>query len=318
MCVSIQPTGIKNGLRGLTAEAYSGDADVLHIHWIHGPATFENLLGALGRLSVFHAAILLALIRRKRVVWTVHNLFSHERERDWLDRWNAKLLAREAHAILVHGESAIPLVADQLGGKKEKMHVVYHGNYAGVVSPQPPREATGGVRFLFFGSIRRYKGVEDLLAAFLQTTGPHNLHVAGNPKFEELQYVIEDHAAQDPERVTTELQFVSNARLEELLGWCDVVVLPYRDIFTSGSLLMAMTAGRPVIAPRAGLIPEYIDDRAAFLYDPNDLQGLQGALGRAVQCRQLEEMAHHAAARAEEFDWISIGAKLAEIYNGRV
>ena len=314
----IQATGIGNGLRGLMAEARAGDAAVLHLHWIHGSATFENPWGAFIRVSVFHAAILLALARGKRIVWTVHNLVNHERKRDWLDRWNAKLLAREAHAILVHGERAISLVADQLGVSKEKIHTVYHGNYAGVVRPQPPLAATNGVRFLFFGMIRPYKGIEDLLAAFHRTTGPHKLHIAGNPKFDELQQTIEDYAAQNPERVTTELEFVPDGRLQELLGWCDVVVLPYRDIFTSGSLLMAMTAGRPVVAPRAGLIPEYIDDRAAFLYDPDDPQGLERALAQAAQSGHLQAMAHQAAERAEDFDWTSIGAKLAEIYNGRM
>lgn len=314
----VHAVGIDSGLSGLMTEARCGEAEVLHLHWIHGAATFDKPWGTLIRLSVFHAAIVLALLRGKRIVWTVHNLVNHERKRCWLDRWNAKLVAREAHAILVHGESATLLVADRLGVNKNKIHTVHHGNYMGVVRPQPLRAPIKGVRFLFFGMIRPYKGVKDLLAAFYRTAGPHKLHIAGTPKFNELQQAIEARAAQDAERVTTELEFVPDERLQELLVWCDVVVLPYRDIFTSGSLLMAMTAGRPVVAPCAGLIPEYIDDRAAFLYDLNDPQGLEHALVQAAQSSQLQAMAHQSAALAQDFDWTSIGARLAEIYNGRV
>ncbi|WP_018139581.1 MULTISPECIES: glycosyltransferase family 4 protein [unclassified Thioalkalivibrio] len=311
-------TGIDNGLRGLIAEARSGCAKVVHLHWIHGAVTFDKPWGALARLSVFHIAILIARLRGKRIVWTVHNLINHERKRGWLDRWNAKLVAREAHAILVHGESAIDVAVAQLGVNKEKIYVVHHGNYAGVVCPQPPRAPAEGVRFLFFGMIRPYKGVEDLLVAFRQTPGPHELHIAGKASSGELQQAIEDYAARDAERVTTELCFVPDGRLQELLGWSDVVVLPYRDIFTSGSLLMAMTAGRPVVAPRAGLIPEYIDGRAAFLYDPNEPNALEYAIAEAAQCSQLDDMARQAAERAKYFDWSLIGAKLSAIYSGRM
>lgn len=310
-------SGIDNGLRGLIFEARGGNADVLHLHWIHSAATSDNPIGAFVRLCVFHSAIFLARLRGMRIVWTVHNLVNHERSRAWLDRLNSRLVAREAHDILVHGDSVIPLVADELGIKPDKVKTIYHGNYAGIVRPQPPREPGNGVRFLFFGMIRPYKGIDNLLSAFQKISGPHQLHIAGMPKFDTLQHEIEAYAAQDPDRVTAELAFVPDARLEELFGWCDVVVLPYRDIFTSGSLLMAMTAGRPVIAPRAGLIPEYIDERAAFLYDPHDPQGLEQALAEAAQCSKLDEMAHHSAQRAEDFDWSSIGEKLVSIYRGQ-
>lgn len=312
----INAIGIAGGLRELATEVRKGHADVLHLHWVHGAATFGNLPGALLRFGIFHSALLMARLKQKRIVWTVHNLVHHEHHRNWLDYLNSRLVALQAHAILVHGDSVIPVVASQLGVDKKKIHTIYHGNYKGIVQFQPPRKAKVGVRFLFFGLIRPYKGVENLLGAFQQLFGPHQLHIAGNVKFDNLKQTIEKHAADDPERITKELSFVSDERLQELLGWCDVVVLPYRDIFTSGSLLMAMTAGRPVVAPRAGLIPEYVDESMAFLYDPKDSNGLELALANAAGSDQLEEMAHYAAKRADDFDWDKICGKLAAIYAG--
>ena len=308
--------GIDGGLKGLITDAIATGDGVLHLHWIHGAATFHHLPGALLRFGIFHSALLLARFKGKRVVWTVHNLVHHEHHRDWLDRLNSRLVARQVDAILVHGDSVIPVVASQLGVSKKKIHTILHGNYKGIVQFQSPRMARDGVRFLFFGMIRPYKGVENLLHAFQQLAGSHQLHIAGSVKFDDLKQTIEKHAADDPARITTELSFVSDERLQELLGWCDVVVLPYRDIFTSGSLLMAMTAGRPVVAPRAGLIPEYVDESMAFLYDPKDPNGLELALAEAAQSDRLEDMAHRAAKRADDFDWDKICGKLAAIYAG--
>lgn len=313
---SVNATGIEGGLRELAAETRSGHTGVLHLHWVHGAATFKKLPGALLRFGIFHSALLLARFKGTRIVWTVHNLVHHEHYRDWLDRLNSRLVARQAHAILVHGDSVVPVVASQLGVSKKKIYTIYHGNYKGVVQFQSPRKARDGVRFLFFGMIRPYKGVENLLHAFQKLAGSHQLHIAGSVKFDDLKQTIEKHAADDPARITTELSFVSDERLQELLGWCDVVVLPYRDIFTSGSLLMAMTAGRPVVAPRAGLIPEYVDESMAFLYDPTDPNGLELALAKAAQSDWLENMAHRAAKRADDFDWDKICGKLAAIYAG--
>lgn len=310
----IQAIGIADGLRGLMAEAGLGHADIVHLHWIHGAATFRSLLGSLLRFGVFHSALLLARIRGKRIVWTVHNLVHHEHHRDWLDHFNSRLVALQAHAILVHGYSVVPVVAKELRVKKKKIFTIYHGNYKGIVQLQLPQRLGREVRFLFFGMIRPYKGVENLLAAFTQIVGSHRLHVAGCVNYGELRQVIEKHAGRDPDRITTELSFVSDQRLGELLGWCDVVVLPYRDIFTSGSLLMALTAGRPIVAPRVGLIPEYVDECAAFLYDSRDPRGLEHAMHEAAKSGRLEEMAHAAAKRADDFDWDKICSQLAKIY----
>lgn len=306
---------IDTGLRGLLIDSLFSNAKILHLHWIHGAVTGEKPWGILLRLGVFQIAVLTALLRRKRIVWTVHNLTSHERRHEWIDRWNARLVAWEAHMILVHGKSAIPIVANQLGIKGEKIRSVYHGNYAGVIRPQAPSpRSRKEVRFLFFGQIRPYKGIENLLSAFREVAGMHKLHIAGQCKFQELRKAIEDNSTDDFHRVTTELQFIHDNRLQQLLYWCDMVVLPYRDIFTSGSLLMAMTAGRPVVAPKIGLIPEYIDSRAAFLYDPTDPRGLERALTQATESDNLEAMAKQAAQRAEDFSWMSIAAKIAIAY----
>ncbi|WP_242482112.1 glycosyltransferase, partial [Trichormus variabilis] len=53
--------------------------------------------------------------------------------------------------------------------------------------------------------------------------------------------------------------FVPSEKLQIYLNACDVVVFPYRDILTSGAVMLAMSFGRACIAPRKGCIAEVLD-----------------------------------------------------------
>ncbi len=91
-------------------------------------------------------------------------------------------------------------------------------------------------------------------------------------------------AAADP-RVRLDLGFVPDEDLQVYLRAADVVACPFLEIFTSGSVLLAMSFERAVIAPRRGCVPETLDEAGGILYDADDPQGLEGALRVAMQCR---------------------------------
>ena len=50
---------------------------------------------------------------------------------------------------------------------------------------------------------------------------------------------------------------------------CDVVCLPFKKITTSGSVVLALSFGKPVITPRTGAQCELPDD-VGYLYDPKE------------------------------------------------
>ena len=288
-------------------------AAILHLHWVHGPVIGPGILRTTVRLMLFWASLFVWLLRGKKIVWTVHNLLNHERCRPWLDRANSKFVAKLSSIVLVHGDAAVPIVRDMYSISETKLRVIHHGNYAHVLQAHSLIIDHKQRRFLFFGMIRPYKGVLELVRAFGSLSGCARLYIAGQVLDSGLQQELEDLVDMD-DRVTIDPNFISNDELKRLLDWCDVVVLPFRDILTSGSLLMALTAGRPVIIPRAGLVTEYANEDCAFFYDQNDRQGLQHALQRALNCNDLKKMADAAMARSKDFDWVDIGAKLANVY----
>jgi glycosyltransferase involved in cell wall biosynthesis len=96
---------------------------------------------------------------------------------------------------------------------------------------------------------------------------------------------------------------------------CDAVVLPYRQILTSSAAMLAMSFGRACVAPRLSGMLELLDDRGAFLYEPDQLGALAEAIHAAADNREkLDEMGIHNLAKVSGKDWTTIAAATLTIY----
>jgi glycosyltransferase involved in cell wall biosynthesis len=78
-------------------------------------------------------------------------------------------------------------------------------------------------------------------------------------------------------------------------------------------VLLAMSFGRAVIAPRRGCVAETVDERGAVLYDADDPDGLPGALRQAMGA-DLEAMGRHNAERLPAFDWSRVAEATLDTY----
>jgi glycosyltransferase involved in cell wall biosynthesis len=313
----------------------NGRPEVVHLHWIH-----EFLGGSRGVPSAwavrwFDWQLRILKARGVRLVWTVHNLMGHEAAH--VDR-DAKAARRdaEAHRRIIERADAVILhcVAARDGlveryrpseGARRRMHVLAHGNYVRQYAVDLDRdearaaldlESAGSV-FAFVGSIRGYKGVGELVEAFSGASdlGPEaRLLVCGRPLPSRIGRELEQAAAADP-RIRLRLERIPEADLSRILRAADAVVLPFRDILTSGSAILALSHGRPVIAPAMGCLPETLPADATILYDPSVPGALAAALGQAARA-DLETMGSRARAFADSLDWGPIAAATARLYRG--
>ena len=174
-----------------------------------------------------------------------------------------------------------------------------------------------GCHFLYFGLVRPYKGVLDLLGQYAALPLPGSLTVVGDPQGAAMRQAVEAAAAGDS-RIVLHLGYLEEEDLARLIHAADVVVLPFHEVFTSGSLVMALTMGKPVVLPRVGLLPEYVDDDCAFFYLPGKVDGLAVALCRSAACDRtvLRRMGLVAAQRAQALDWSRIAEGIARVYRG--
>lgn len=322
--VTAEPTGRRKIVPVLQAVRRHGRPDVVHVHWtepyISGGRT------TVSRVRVLRTLAELRLLHRAgcAVVWTAHDLARHDRKVDPLElRFNRGLFTLSG-AVIVHCEAAREALLSALGlssRASSRIRVIPHGHYADAY-PQEIDRAAARARlglpvesrvFAFVGWVRPYKGVLELIEAFRRLEDPGaRLLVAGQPQGEAFTAQVTSEAAQDG-RISTRLEFIPDDELQLYLAACDVMALPYREIFTSGSVLLAMTFERAVIAPRRGCIGETLDDRGALLYDSTDPDGLVSALRRALSA-DLDAMGQHNRDLLPEFGWDRIAEATVDAY----
>jgi len=105
---------------------------------------------------------------------------------------------------------------------------------------------------------------------------------------EAIKTQIQDQSKGD-RRIKMVLEYIPNDQIQVYMNVADVIVLPFQDILTSGSALLAMGFAKAIIAPRLGCMTEILNDKGAILYNPNVENGMYQALDKAYQL-DLESM----------------------------
>lgn len=246
-------------------------ARLIHLHWVFifafpGTRRFE----VMRRVAYIWFLLWLRTCRilGMRLVWTVHNVLPHRLV--FADDVSARrALVEASHLVLAHSQSALGELA-ALGVVPRRSAVIQHGP---IVPPPTASLRTPGTsgpvrRFLFFGRIEEYKGVDEVLVAFAAMPYDIAAHltVAGQCDDPRLRAHLCDLAAAAGVRVVLRLERIGEAEVAELLSSADVVVLPFRQVTTSGSAMLALSYGRPLIVPKlAGLAD--LPDQAVVRYD---------------------------------------------------
>jgi beta-1,4-mannosyltransferase len=162
--------------------------------------------------------------------------------------------------------------------------VAVHGHFRDWFEDAGPAEPVPG-RFAFCGRIRRYKGVDRLVAAFADLADPTaSLHVVGRTEDATLAAELQHAVAADPRIVVLD-DFVPDDVLAAEIRASEVVVLPFVEMTNSSSLLLALSLDRPVLVPTLPVTEELAAEVGpgwVLLYE-GELQAatLAGALAAA-------------------------------------
>ncbi|MDY6805825.1 MAG: glycosyltransferase [Cyanobacteriota bacterium] len=223
------------------------------------------------------------------IVWTVHNTLPHNCQYPKTEielRTGIVSLASKVH---IHSEKSLSEIEEFFTIPREKLQVIHHGNYVDVypnyISALQAREqfcfSQTDLVFLFLGQIRPYKGLDELIAAFVEVhkSIPNSyLLIAGNPV-----YPLKKGDLTERTKVFSHIKVIEKSIPDDELQWffnaADAVVLPYRQILTSGSAINALSFNRPVIAPDVGMIQEIvIEGYNGFTYKLGDGKSLVRAM----------------------------------------
>ncbi len=322
--LGVRVTGVDSSVLSLPRVMLGRRPDVLHLHWLHPYTQASNIIASLARWIVFRMMVGVLRLRGTRIVWTVHNLQDHEAANPRLDGACASAIANRAEGVIVHGQAARRAVELRFG-RRPNRHVVeiHHGHYFDCYPAEMDRSVArarlglseNDVVYLFLGRIRPYKGVLELIDAFRRLDEPAaRLVIAGLPRAEADTQLIRQRIDNDA-RIVFAPGFVLDDDIQVYMNSADVVVLPYRDILTSGAAILAMSFGRPCIAPRLDFLTEVLDEEGGFFYDVGDEQGILDALRSAFERRDaLPSMGSHNRNRAATWDWSTTARVTAELY----
>jgi beta-1,4-mannosyltransferase len=296
--------------------------DILHLHWL--PPFKRKHIRSFKLISYLLELVILRIIGVK-IVWTAHNMRPHEsvsKTGDWLI---AKTTAKIANAIIVHNEDARDKVFSTFNLKKpDNIFVIPHGNFIGHYDNNINRAsarsqlgiADSTFIFLFMGRVRPYKGVLQLIDAyktFRKDVPDSILVIAGRPLDEKFSNIIREKIA--GAGLLYRDGFVPDSQIQIYMNASDVTVFPYTDILTTGAVIMAMSFARACVAPKLGFIKDVLDDNGAFLYDPDEKDGLLNALNSAYSRREnIASMGQYNFRKVSPWNWDYVAAETVKVY----
>jgi glycosyltransferase involved in cell wall biosynthesis len=220
----------------------------------------------------------------------------------------------------VHAVSAFVAgeVIEHFGADPERVHVVHNG-IADVKggSADAGRRLSGGSRYVLgLGTVEPRKDLPTLVRAF-------DAVAADDP---DVRLVLAGPDGWGAEALTAAVDTAHHRSRIVRLGWVDdqvradllagATTFAYPSVYEGFGLppLEAMAAGTPVVASRAGALPEVVGD-AAVLVDPGDVDGLASALS-AVLADGSQRHALVAAGRRQvaRYSWDRATDELAGLY----
>jgi glycosyltransferase involved in cell wall biosynthesis len=221
-----------------------------------------------------------------RIVFVCHNARPHER---WpgITRLTRRVL-RSADAVLTPSSSTEKDVASVVRGVRTRVlaHPAFRFPPASGAARERWQARIGprGPVILFFGYVRAYKGLADLMEAMLSVRRrlPGAVLVVAGPFLEpsaRYRRRAADLGLSDAVRFFE--GYVPNEEVSSLFDLADVVVLPYRSATQSGVLPLAASWGKRVVTTRVGGLPESAG-HGAVLVRPRDPTGLAEGILHAL------------------------------------
>lgn len=236
-----------------------------------------------------------------------------------------------ANQIVVHNGFSKKMLLQSVDIKDpSKIAIIKHGGYIEHIkhryTKNEARRELGldekGRYILFFGQIKRVKGLDILLKALKETPEDIKLIIAGRPQRDDIAYydrLIDELALQG--RVIKIIRYIEDDEREKLFFAADVNVLPYRIIYQSGVLLMAMSYGLPVIASDLEPNKEIIRDNENGMFFKNgDIKLLSQKINLFFSENILRKKIIKNSIKTieDQYSWDAISAKYLQLIKKRV
>jgi glycosyltransferase involved in cell wall biosynthesis len=196
-----------------------------------------------------------------------HNVFPHEGTP--LDRMLLKFAFLPFASFITHSTTDRRDLQTLVSGKQVSVSALpfvkeFH---------RPTGSPRNGRTILFFGKVRKYKGLGVLLAAMPNVLAEVDctLLIVGEfyDSLDKYKQLIRDLGVDN--HVSIENRYVPNEEVPDIFARADVLVLPYLSATQSAVAQIALSNGLPIIASTAGGLSETVKENVnGLLFPPQD------------------------------------------------
>lgn len=271
---------------------------------------------------------LLDIARQLPVVATVHHPITRDRAVDlaaapwrrkpFVRRWYGFLgmqqrVARQIPELITVSESSATDIADDFGVSPEQLRVVPLGVDTELFRPRADR--VPGRIVAVASADKPLKGISHLLQAISRLRMAHDVELQLVAKLDSdgpTEKLIAELGLADVVTVTSGL---SDTGLAELLSSAEISCIPSMYEGFSLPAVEAMASGTPLVASRAGALPEVVAD-CAELVEPGNVGELTRTIGGLLDSpRRLDELGAAGRRRAlSVFSWEAVAAQTVSVY----
>jgi beta-1,4-mannosyltransferase len=302
------------------SRALFGSWDIFHLHWPEYYLSTPPLKATIGTIGLL-LCVLWLRIRGTRIVWTAHNLHSHNLRYPRVERHFWAVLIPLLHGCVALSDASASQARAVFPALQFKTvavipHGDYRGTYPAITTKAGSREKLGLSAsekvVLFFGGISPYKNVPHLIETFQQLNLPDaTLVVAGRPATpgDEAKVLA---SFSNGSRVQLHLKRIPVDDVQTFFAAADLVALPFQEIMNSGSAILSLSFDRPALVPDRGSLPELQRQVGAMWIRTFQSQLSPGELRSAIEWSTDTGRPDHPDLSA--FAWPSIARDTISLY----
>ncbi|KHD35736.1 hypothetical protein NL50_12270 [Clostridium acetobutylicum] len=289
--------------------------DVIHVQWItFSPVDFYflNLVNK----------------RKVKIIMTVHDILPFNKK--FYDYYFHKKIYSKIDRIVLQAKVNVTRIQKEFNIDNYKCKYVPHGNFvdnANIVDKNEAKKVLdipkGKKVFLFFGQIKKVKGLHILIQALSMAVKENEniyLIIAGKvwkDNFDYYRKMIENFNLEN--YVKCDIKFIQDKDICYYFSASDVVVLPYLEIYQSGVVQLAYAYCKPVIASNIGGLGEVVENnKTGILVPKDDVKALSQAMidfSHMNTCN-LKNMGKYGNKYAEKnFNWEKICKSIKDLYD---
>ena len=246
-----------------------------------------------------------------KIILLCHNVSEHEN--NIVKKYITKNILKIADVIFTQSIQETENVHKCLDGVGKKVITGFHPTYVDLCSNMvsdsdkiDKKKYDFQYNLLFFGFVRKYKGLDVLLDALplVLEYVDVQLNIVGEFWKDKKAYIDKIHTLHLNEYVRIIDKYVPNETLHEYFEHADIVVQPYLSASGSGVSQLAYGFSTPVIATRVGSIAEVVLDKVnGRLVAPNDPKALAMAIIESLVPENLAKMKQEACKVKNRFSW---------------